>query len=572
MKDRSISTDVLVIGGGMAGCFAAIKAREQGREVVLVDKGFVSKSGETPYAGDTVVFNEAWGHDLDAWLTQVSVVGEYLNDRRWNEIVFRESFERFLDLRSWGVQFLEEDGEPVRLAHPLTQIGMPDQDKFPPLVSQVVHWLPGFPTAIRKQVVRSGAKIVDRFVVTELLRQGDRVVGAVGFDVEGAEPRVVRAKATVMCAGGGGFKPVGYPTHELTGDGHVMAYRAGAVVTGKEFLSPHHTDPDTPAWPPMYLFFSAGHSAALPGMWRDERMVNAEGKEISQRGMAWHGWIDAEWEAHEGRAPVVMESRKDGHIRSVSGPGAHGSMLGHAAGGIVPVDDTCATHVPGLYAAGDSCGTCFVGAAYSGFGFATMHAAVTGARAGSGAADYAAHADPAAPDSDGAAATERLRAPARRKGGFSPRWATQVLQNALAPYFVLYVKRDERLRASLATVEFLRDRIVPQLYARDDHELRLAHETASMVTNAEMKLRASLFRTESRGTHYREDHPRRGDPDWLAWVRLKDEEGVMTPFTEPVPEAWRPDPAQPYDERYPMRLPGEADATASDGVGAAGKE
>ena len=89
MKQRDLSTDVLVpIGGGMAGCFAAIKAREQGRDVVLVDKGFVSKSGETPYAGDTVVFNEAWGHDLDAWLTQVSVVGEYLNDRRWNEIVF----------------------------------------------------------------------------------------------------------------------------------------------------------------------------------------------------------------------------------------------------------------------------------------------------------------------------------------------------------------------------------------------------------------------------------------------------------------------------------------------------
>jgi succinate dehydrogenase/fumarate reductase flavoprotein subunit len=572
LKERSATTDVLVIGGGMAGCFAAIKAREQGCDVVLVDKGFVSKSGETPYAGDTVVFNEAWGHDLDAWLTQVSVVGEYLNDRRWNEIVFRESYERFQDLRSWGVRFLEEDGEPVRLAHPLTQITLPDEDRFPPLVSQVVHWLPGFPTAMRKQVVRSGVQIVDRFVVTELLRRGDHAVGVVGFDVEGAEPRVILAKATVMCAGGGGFKPVGYPTHELTGDGHVMAYRAGATITGKEFLSPHHTDPETPAWPPMYLFFSSGHSAALPGMWRDERMVNAEGDEVSLRGMAWHGWIDAEWEAHEGRAPVVMESRKDGAQRPISGPGGHGSMLGHAAGGIVPVDDSCATHVPGLFAAGDSCGTCFVGAAYSGFGFATMHAAVTGARAGLGAADHALRADDPEPDAAGVAgATERLLEPLRRRGGFSPRWTTQVLQNALAPYFVLYVKKDDRLRAALATVEFLRDQVVPKLYARDDHELRLAHETASMVTNAEMKLRASLFRTESRGTHYREDHPRRDDR-WLAWVRLKDEAGVMTPYTEPVPQEWRPDPALSYDERYPMRLPGEAEAAAPGDAGPAGEE
>ena len=338
-----------------------------------------------------------------------------------------------------------------------------------------------------------------------------------------------------MCAGGGGFKPVGYPTHELTGDGHVMAYRAGAAITGKEFLSPHHTDPETPAWPPMYLFFLSGDSAALPGMWRDERMVNADGDEVSLRGMAWHGWIDAEWEAHEGRAPVVMESRKDGAERPISGPGGHGSMLGHAAGGIVPADDLCATHVPGLYAAGDSCGTCFVGAAYSGFGFATMHAAVTGARAGLGAAAYALRADDPAPDASSVAgATERLLAPLRRRGGFSPRWTTQVLQNALAPYFVLYVKKDDRLRAALSTVEFLRDQVVPKLYARDDHELRLAHETASMVTNAEMKLRASLFRTESRGTHFREDYPHRDD-GWLAWVRLKDEAGVMTPFTEQVP-------------------------------------
>ena len=117
----------------------------------------------------------------------------------------------------------------------------------------------------------------------------------------------------------------------------------------------------------------------------------------------------------------------------------------------------------------------------------------------------------------------------------------------------------DRLRAALSTVEFLRDQVVPKLFARDDHELRLAHETASMVTNAEMKLRASLFRTESRGTHFREDHPHRDDA-WLAWVRLKNEAGVMTPFTEPVPQEWRPDPALPYEERYPMRLPGEAEA------------
>ena len=136
---------------------------------------------------------------------------------------------------------------------------------------------------------------------------------------------------------------------------------------------------------------------------------------------------------------------------------------------------------------------------------------------------------------------------------------------------MLYVKHEARLRAALTTVEFLRDQVVPKLFARDDHELRLAHETASMVANAEMKLRASLFRPESRGTRFREDHPHRDD-GWLAWVRLMDEAGAMTPFTEPVPQDWRPDPALSYEERYPMRLPGEAEAAVSGAADSAEKE
>ncbi len=561
-----IDCDVLVIGGGMAGCFAAAKAREQGLDVLLVDKGYVSRSGETPYAGDTAVFDPEWGHDLDQWLTQVSVVGEYVNNRHWNELVFRDSRERFADLRAWGVQFLEKDGEFVRLPHPYTNIELPDKDKFPPIVSEVVHWLPGFPDILRKHLIRSGVKLKDRFMVTELLKQGDRVVGAIGFSIEGAEPELIRAKAVAMCAGGGGFRPIGYPTHEMTADGHAMGYRAGAVITGREFVAPHTTNPEQPAWPPMYLFFSSGGSAALPGIYQAPKLYNADGDLVPARGMAWHGWIDAEYEAHEGRAPLTADLGRRG-IHKVSGPGAHGSMLGHATSGIVPINDDCATDVPGLFAAGDSCGTGFIGASYSGFGFATMHAAATGARAGLGAAKEAKRLGspgsgngPEAGALDDrliAEATARLLAPLERKGGFTPRWVTQVLQNTLAPYFVLYIKHGDRLQTALNTVEYLRDQIVPKLYARDDHELRLCHETRNMVTSAEMKLRSSLFRTESRGTHYREDFPGRDDARWLAWVRLKEVDGVMTAFKEPIPAEWCPDAAKSYEQRYPMRLPNE---------------
>src|SRR4030042_2060842 len=97
--------------------------------------------------------------------------------------------------------------------------------------------------------------------------------------------------------------------------------------------------------------------------------------------------------------------------------------------------------------------------------------------------------------------------------------------------------------------------LVPKLKANDPHEWRMAHETKNMILNAEMQLRASLFRTESRGSHFREDYPRRNDPEWLAWVKLRDEEGEMKAFKEPIPEKFWPDLSKPYKERYPAMLP-----------------
>jgi len=550
-------TDVLVIGGGLAGCFAAIKAREHGAEVILVDKGYVSKSGETPFAGDTMVFSPAWGHKLDEWMTQVNVIGEYINNRQWNEIVFQESYNRYQDLESWGVKFLKEKGEPRRLSHPLKNQPLPDRDRFPPLVSEVVHWEPGFPQVIRKHAVKSGVRIMDRIMVTDLIQQDGRIVGAIGFGVEENNTCVFKARATIISAGGGGFRPIGYPTQELTADGHAMAYRAGAVITGKEFVSPNTTNPDNPGWPPSYLFFSQGHSAALPGAWKVLPLYNAEGDEVPVRGIAWHGWLDAHYEAHAGRIPLHFEG-PDGRKITKGGAGAYGGMHGHATDGICPVDETCATDLPGLFAAGDSLGTVFVGAAYSGFGFATAYASVTGARAGRSAAAYALSAGkPMVADEELTRLKKCLYAPLQRQGGFSPRWVTQILQNTLLPYFVLYIKHEDRMKAALTTVEFLKNHIIPKLTAGDAHQLRLAHETKNMVLNAEMKLRASIFRTESRGNHYREDYPRRDDPTWLAWVKLKEENGHMKVFKEMIPEEWWPDLSRPYQERYPMRLPEE---------------
>ena len=110
IRENVVETDVLVVGGGMAGTFAAVKAKEQGLDVTLVEKGYVSKSGGAAFAGGYYgVFNPDWGHDLDASMEQMCKLGEYINNREWIEIVLKESYERYRDLVSWGVEFVKED-------------------------------------------------------------------------------------------------------------------------------------------------------------------------------------------------------------------------------------------------------------------------------------------------------------------------------------------------------------------------------------------------------------------------------------------------------------------------------
>jgi succinate dehydrogenase/fumarate reductase flavoprotein subunit len=102
-------------------------------------------------------------------------------------------------------------------------------------------------------------------------------------------------------------------------------------------------------------------------------------------------------------------------------------------------------------------------------------------------------------------------------------------------------KKQDRPQAALENIKFMRAHFAPNLLANDTHELRLAHETRNMLLNAEMKLRASLFRTESRGAHYREDYPYKDDKNWLAWVIISKDGDNMKLAKRPIPDAWKPE-------------------------------
>jgi succinate dehydrogenase/fumarate reductase flavoprotein subunit len=544
--DRLIKTDVLVIGGGIAGGYAAIKAADAGANVVLVDKGYMGRSGQSPYVDSFLVFNEDWGDNLDEWMQMIGQVGEHLNHREWTRVGLTESHDRYLELVEWGVEFAKhKDGTLYRKP---SKLGPAKTIFMEPTT---------IPVALREQCLARGVKLVYRRMVYDLLIQDGKVAGAVGFGIKNTGLTIFECKSVVLATGASALKGPHWPTHSLTGDGDAMAYRAGAAITGKEFMDPHPTNAAEPAdfnW----RFKFGGRKLEDKGP-PQGHITNAEGDRVRQRGTL---FLDLEFEAHAGRAPVQFHPESDRvEGRTLVGGGALGMSI-HKAEGVWAEDMNGWSGVPGLYAAGDALGTMASGATYAAMGLSSANCSVTGARAGIAAGEYAASVDqPTINLEQLEEMRARIVAPLKRKGGFSPGWVTNVLQSYMMPYFVLMVKHQDRLQATLTMVEFVRDHLVPKMFATNPHELRLVHETANMVMNSEMRLRAGLFRTESRGCHYREDYPSRDD-DWLAWVLIREQNGEMTLEKEPVPDDWKPDLSQPYEERYDWRLPNEIIPTA----------
>jgi succinate dehydrogenase/fumarate reductase flavoprotein subunit len=557
-----IETDVLVIGGGIAGCFAAIKAKGQGLDIILVDKAYAGKSGASFASGTGyMVFNPEWGLELDACINAINSKGEYLNNREWTEIVFRDSWATFQDLVSWGVEFpVEEDAPFLKDFLPFGIVRIKRRETTPPL---------------RRQAVMRGVKIMDRIMVTDLLKQDGKVVGAIGFPMESSDLYIFKAKATVLSTGYNSFKPAGAEISCLTGDGEAMAYRAGAEITCKEFLdSGNYGMMPYPAWRggrgsrACFRYYTDGEGERVKTDRQNESDLTLDFAVHAGRGPIFWDLDAATPEDIERMRKRQQNSDALESERIGFDPG-HGGKFAQAGGGaagapnaqtggVWPINTKCATRIPGLYVAGECCGTRYLGAYHPAPGFGLTGSAVTGSRAGLGAAEYALQTEkPIVPGEELSKVREIMYAPMERKAGFGPRWVTQILQNTMIPYFILFVKHEKRLQAALTIVEFLRDHLVPKLVAKDSHELRLAHETKNMVLNAEMILRNSLFRTESRGQHYREDYPRRDDPDWLVWVKLQEEQGRMKLSKEPIPKEWWPDFSKPYRERYPKRFPGE---------------
>lgn len=552
--EQAMTCDVLVIGGGIAACFAAVKAQEAGASVIMVDKGYVGRSGQSPYADSFLIFHPEWGHDLEASMATINRHSEYLNDQYWTRKCLLDSWDRYQDLLDWGCTFKK---------NPDGSLAVRQEGKLPAAV-QFDKSAGAYGKILRKKVLSVGVKIVDQVMIVDFLKENGRIVGAIGLPNDNCNLITFISKATISCIGACGYKPTGYPPlMQLTCDGEAMAYRAGAEILGKEFVDAHYSKegmPDpvaqrTAGDPPPVTVPRPG---AAEGDGGPKLRRNGLGVVISDRPDSVSGYmftyLQSEFAVHAGQGPIYSRGAK-------SFGGAALGMSLRKADGLFPADRECRSSLPGLFAAGDALGNMQNGAAYSTGGGSIEGGSVTGTIAGRAAAkEAAAMVLPQVSQKELQRAQTYVLEPLERKSGFGPRWAIELLRNYMMPYFVCFIKKADRLQATLALITFLEEHISPMLYAAYAHELRLAHEAKNMILSAEMRLRSGLFRTESRGNHYREDFPNRDDENWFCWTKIKNADGEMVLEKVPLPAEYRPDSSLSYREKYPFPFPGEKEA------------
>lgn len=546
------NTDVLVIGGGLAGAFAAIKAREAGAiKVTLVDKAKAGKSGPSAFAAGVMSVFVPDEDDFDAWFTEVVKGGEYLNDQEFLEIMMSDTFERVKEMERWGIHFEKmPDGKFERRYMRGGVEGSP--------IKAIMFHGPQLMEEMRRKIKESGVQIIDRVMVTDLLTTDRMVVGAIGFDTRKGDFTVFKAKAIIVTAGGNGYKS-NFSSHKMaSGDGVAMAYRAGARLMSFDLYN-HNATAAPFETLGMNMFVALGGAFINA---KGERFLREYDPKLEDHTLL-HVFCQAmALEVMAGRGPIHMDMTNfkpdDVAKLKVVVPlvcknlEAMGIIIGDrivkkiewvvallgtvGGGGGVDIDKDCASNVRGLYVAGDSADRKAKGAGGPGGVAGLSFAAVSGCRAGNAAAKYAKGIGETKLDQiQVKELKESSLAPLGRKEGVEPEHVVLALQEAIFPKEVSIILSEERLYKALKQVEEIALTQVPLIQAYDPHYLRTAHEARNMVLCTQMWLKSAINRKESRGLILREDYPETDNINWLKWITLEKGKKEMEIKTEDIP-------------------------------------
>jgi len=557
---QTYSYDVLIVGAGGAGLRAAIEAAKSGVSVGLICKSLLGKA-HTVMAEGGMAAALANVDDRDSWKVHFADTmrgGQYVNNWRMAELHAREAPERVRELEGYGAVFdRTPDGRILqrnfgghrypRLAHVGDRTGL-----------ELIRTL-------QDHTVHLGVTVHMEHTVIELLLDDGRAAGVVAYDRERGRFHLFSAKAVVLATGGvGRAYQITSNSWEGTGDGHALAYRAGAELIDMEFIQFH---PTGMVWPPSvkgilvtegvrgeggilknsdgrrFMFddipdnykpqtasdpdegwrYTQGDKAARrpPELLTRDHVARCINREVKAGRGSPHGgvFLDIAWIADKRSDAVEHIKRKlpsmyhqfkelaDLDITKEAmevGPTTHYIM-----GGIRVDADTQESSVPGLFAAGE-CAAGINGANRLG-GNSLSDLIVFGKRAGEYAAAAARIRRAARLDEQ--AAEQAMRAsvePFERGGGGENPYAVQADLQQTMQALVGIVRTEAEMSEALQQLDALRER-ASRAGVAGHREFNAGWHTCLDLRNlldvSEAITRSALDRRESRGGHFREDYP-----------------------------------------------------------------
>ena len=581
--------DVLIIGAGGAGLRAAIEASAAGVSVGLVCKSLLGKA-HTVMAEGGIAAALANVDERDNWEVHFADTmrgGQYVNNWRMAELHAKEAPDRVRELEAWGAVFdRTKDGRILqrnfgghkypRLAHVGDRTGL-----------EMIRTL-------QDHGVHQGIDVHMEQTILSLLKDGERVVGAFGYERERGRFKIFRAKAVVLATGGiGRAYKMTSNSWEYTGDGHALAYEAGAELLDMEFIQFH---PTGMVWPPsvMGILVTEGVRGDggiltnnkgrrfmfddIPENYRTQTADNEEEgwrycqgdknarrppelltrdhvsrcivREVKEGRGSPHGgvFLDISWirkklpnaeEYIKRKLPSMYHQFKQlADIDITKEPMEVGPTTHYIMGGVRVDPDTQMSRVAGLFAAGE-CAAGINGANRLG-GNSLSDLLVFGKRAGEFAAKFSkeislGNVDNAKVD---VAAREAL-APFEQSGGKNPYEVQQNLQEIMQDS-VGIVRHESEMKSALEHLgKFWQD--VKRVGITGNREFNPGWHTAldlkNLLTVSEAITRAALERKESRGAQFREDYPNKDDAfGKVNTIISKAADGSMQVRLEPLPE------------------------------------
>jgi succinate dehydrogenase / fumarate reductase flavoprotein subunit len=582
--------DVLVIGAGGAGLRAAIEAAAAGVSVGLVCKSLLGKAHTVMAEGGIAA---AMGNvdDRDSWKVHFSDTmrgGQYINNWRMAELHAKEAPDRVRELEAWGALFdRTQDGKILqrnfgghrypRLAHVGDRTGL-----------ELIRTL-------QDHGIHQGIDVHMECTVIRLLKDGDRVVGAFAYERERGRFKLFRARAVVLATGGVGraFK-VTSNSWEYTGDGHTLAYDAGAELLDMEFVQFH---PTGMIWPPSvqgllvteavrgeggvlknsegrrFMFddipdnyrgqtadneeegwrYTQGDKAARrpPELLTRDHVARCINREVKAGRGSPHGgvFLDIAWiksrvpngaEHIKKKLPSMYHQFKQlADLDITQEPMEIGPTTHYIMGGVKVDADTQMSTVPGLFAAGE-CAAGINGANRLG-GNSLSDIIVFGKRAGEYAAKYArSQGAGRVADSEVNEAAALALAPFDRgpsgEGAYQVQYALQEMMQSL----VGIVRNEAEMTRALDGLRELRaraGRVGVGGHREYNPGWHAALDLHNLLTVSEAITRCALERKESRGGHFRDDYPDKAQEfSTFNFVVRKGGDGEMELSRVPIPE------------------------------------